>query len=136
MKKIDAAVLRETGFVAASTAVLSALMIAVFLMLGAWNFTVLFGALYGTFVAVLNFFLMGIGVQIAVGKEDPKDAQAVIRTSHSLRLLLLVLLSVGGVLIPWFHTVAALVPLLFPQIGMLIRSRFAPGDGKNKKGGA
>lgn len=133
MKKIETAILRETGYVAASTTVLSALMVAVFLVIGAWDLTVLFGALYGIFVAVLNFFLMGLGVQRAVNQQDPKEARNVIRTSHSLRLLLLMLLAVGGVLIPWFHTVAALVPLLFPQIGMLVRSRF---QGSDKEGGA
>lgn len=133
MRKVEAAVWRETVYVVCWTAVLSVLLQAVFLILGKWDLTVLFGNLWGAFASVLNFFLMGLGVQNAVAKEDPKDAKKVLQLSQSMRFLLLALFAIAGVLSPWFHTVAALVPFVFPQFGMLFRPRFG---GMDKEGGA
>ena len=117
MKKIDQTVVKETIYVAVWVLILSALMVAVFLLLGKWDLSVLWGSLYGSFAAILNFFLLGIGVQIAVAKEDPAEAKKVIRTSHSLRFLLLMILVVVGVVVPWFHSVASVVPRLRPRFG-------------------
>ena len=133
MRKIEAAVWRETVYVVCWTAVLSVLMQAVFLILGKWDLSVLFGNLLGAFASVLNFFLMGLGVQKAVEKEDPKDAKKVLQLSQSMRFLLLALFAVAGVVVPQCHTVAALVPFVFPQFGMLFRPRFG---GTDKEGGA
>ena len=72
--KIDKTVRRETLFVAVYTVILSALMEAVFLLIGKWDYTVLLGNLLGAGGAVLNFFLMGLTVQSAVMK-DEKDAK-------------------------------------------------------------
>lgn len=69
MKKIDEAVLKETKFIAVSVLILSALMEAVFLIIGKWDITVLFGNLLGGGFAILNFFLMGLTVQNAVTKK-------------------------------------------------------------------
>lgn len=135
MRKIDPAVRKETVYVALWTLILSVLMQAVFLVLGKWELSVLFGNFWGAAGAVLNFFLLGLGVQIAVSKTDPKEAQSVIRLSHTLRLLLLVVFAAVGVLVPVFQTVSAVVPLIFPQVGMLFRPKFG-GIDQDKEGGA
>ncbi|MBP3301043.1 MAG: hypothetical protein J6M34_06030 [Clostridia bacterium] len=135
MKKIDRAVWKETVYVALWTLILSALMQAVFLILGKWGLSVLLGNFWGAAGAVLNFFLLGIGVQHAVSQNDPKKAQTVIRLSHTLRLLMLVVFAAVGVLVPVFQTVAAVVPLIFPQVAMLFRPKFG-GIDENKEGGA
>ena len=133
MKKIERAILRETVYTACWVLILSLLMQAVFLLLGKWGWTVLTGNLLGAAVAVLNFFLLGLGVQKAAAKEDPKEAKQVIQVSYGARLLLVGVLAVVGVALPWFHSIAAVVPLLFPQIAMLFRPRFG---GMDKEGGA
>jgi len=133
MKKIESAVLRETGYVGCWVLILSILMQAVFLLIGKWDWTVLTGNLLGGFAALLNFFLMGLGVQQAAGKEDAKDVKRVVQVSYSLRMLLVGVFAVVGVVSPWFHSVAAVVPLLFPRIGVLFRPRFG---GRDKEGGA
>ena len=135
MKKIDRAVWKETVYVALWTLILSVLMQAVFLILGKWGLPVLLGNFWGAAGAVLNFFLLGIGVQRAVSQNDPKKAQTVIRLSHTLRLLMLVVFAAVGVLVPVFQTVAAVVPLIFPQVAMLFRPKFG-GIDENKEGGA
>ena len=90
MKKIDATVLKETRYITAVTLLLSVLLQAVFLILKKWDFTVLWGNLWGAFGAVCNFLLMGITVQNAVLKEE-KEARKLIQLSQSARMFFLIL---------------------------------------------
>ena len=99
MKRIDPTVLRETGYIAAFTLLLSVLMEAVFLLVGAWDLTVLFGNLLGALSAVANFFFMGIGVQKALGR-DADGAKRVVKLSQSTRYLLLVAVALIGYFVP------------------------------------
>lgn len=59
---------RETSFVALGTGILCVLMIGVFLILHRFDVSVLFGALLGGGFAILNFYLLAVGVQRAAGK--------------------------------------------------------------------
>lgn len=142
--KVDATVKRETGRIAAGTAVLSVLMIAVFLVLKKFDLTVLAGALWGTAFAVLNFFLLGLAVQKAAAEmngvtlpppekdeatgeevEAPPSEQALIakkkmQLSYSGRMLLMLLSAVLAFVLPFIHPIAGIVPLLFPRIVIMI----------------
>ncbi len=120
MKKIDATVLKETQYIGAVTLLLSLLLQAVFLIVRQWNLTVLWGNLWGAFGAVFNFFLMGITVQKAVRKEE-KEAKNLIKLSQSARMFFLIAIAGAGYLLPFFHTVAVVVPLLFPRIAVTLR---------------
>jgi hypothetical protein len=55
LSKIDPTVRRETVYIGVWVLVFSVLMEAVFLVLNAWDITVLLGNLLGAFAAVLNF---------------------------------------------------------------------------------
>ncbi len=123
MQKIDATVLRETFYIAAWVLIFSAAMEAVFLLLGAWDVSVLAGNLLGAAAAVLNFFLMGLTVQSALGKNE-KEAADRMRLSQALRTLMLFVIAMLAVLVPVFNMIAALVPLLFPRIAILFRPMF------------
>ena len=120
MKKIDATVLQETLYIGAVTLILSVLLQASFLVLGVWEFSVLWGNLWGAAGAVLNFLLMGITVQNAVLKEE-KEAKNLIRLSQSARMLFLFPIAGAGYFIPFFHTIAVVIPLLFPRIAVALR---------------
>ena len=63
--KVQAAVKRETGKIAAGVAVLSVLMVAVYLIIGRFSLPVLWGTLLGAAFAIGNFFLMALTVQQA-----------------------------------------------------------------------
>lgn len=136
MKKVDAVVLRETGFVALCSLVMSALMQAVFLVIGRWDISVLIGNAAGFAVGLLNFFLLGITVQNAVGKEE-KDARNAVKLSHTLRCLMIVA-AVGVMFILNYkkvipvNLIAMLIPILFPGVAVKFRM-FAYK--KNEKGG-
>lgn len=117
MRKIEPAVWKETRYIAVTTLLLGVAMQAVFLIIGKWSFSVLFGGLYGWAVALGNFFLMALTVQKAVG-QDQKDARRTIKLSQGLRLLGTFLLALAAYLIPALHTVAAILPYLFPRIAI------------------
>lgn len=124
MKKIDPTVRRETVYIAAWVIIFSALMEAVFLVGRWWDYTVLFGNLLGAFTAVLNFFLMGLTVQKALGKEE-KEARDLVKLSQTLRMFMQLAFAAVGFLIPSvFNVIAVLIPLLFPRIAIMLRPLF------------
>ncbi|MBE6613303.1 MAG: hypothetical protein E7632_12515 [Ruminococcaceae bacterium] len=134
MQKVDAVVRRETLYIAVWVIILSVLMEAVFLILGAWNVNVLFGNLLGGAAAVLNFFLMGLTVQKALTKTE-KEAKDLVRLSQTLRMLMLFVVAMIACLVPVFNLVAALVPLLFPRIAIMFRTLFGVREQAPSEGG-
>ena len=136
MKRIDRTVLTETGYVALWSAVLSVLMQAVFLLIKRWDITVLLGNLLGVLLSVLNFFLMGVTVQIALRK-DEKEAKNTLKISQTARFFMLFVGLVIGVLLPCFNTWAAVIPLLlFTRVAIFFRARRDKGQKKSKGGTA
>lgn len=119
-KNVDPTVKKETGFIALAVLILSVLTQAVFLIIGKWDCTVLAGNLYGAAIAVGNFFLMGLTVQHCLTMQ-PDDAKKRMKLSQQGRLLMLLVLCMVGAALPWFNTVALLVPQFFPRIGVTIR---------------
>ena len=136
MKKIDATVLKETRYILLWVLLLSALMEAVFLIVGSctsffsWDYTVLLGNLLGGAAGVLNFLLMGITVQRALTK-DEKEAKTAMKLSILYRFLLLVAVALVGALVPCFNIFAVLIPLFFPRIAIAFRPLFDKKKDKN-----
>ncbi len=128
MKKVDPVILKETKYLAVWVGVLSLLMQAVFLILRRWDYTVLLGNLLGGAAALGNFFLMGLAVQKALGK-DEKGAKSAMKVSQAYRTLLVLVLVIVGIVLPWFHTVTVILPIFFPRIGIAFRPLF------DKRGG-
>ena len=125
--KIDRTVKRETLYIAAFVLILSALMEAIFLIAGKWDYTVLLGNLLSGAAATANFFFLGVTVQKALTKE-PKKAEEMMNFSKRLRLFLQFAVALVGVLLSCFNTVAVLIPFFFPRIAILFR----PFIGKNQ----
>lgn len=132
MPKIDKTVQKETGYIALWVLIFSALMQATFLVIGKWDLTVLFGNLLGGALAVLNFFLMGIGVQKAVRKEE-KEARDLMKLSQTLRSFLVLVVVIVGIVLHCFHTVAVILPLFFPRIAVAIRPLFMKKEAGNSE---
>ena len=122
MKKIDETVLKETKFIALSVLILSALMEAVFLIIGKWDITVLFGNILGGGFAVFNFFLMGLTVQKAVTLEE-KEAKNSVKVSQLYRNFMLLAVAALGAGLSCFNTWAAIIPLFFPRIAIAVNIR-------------
>ena len=123
MKKIDPIVLKETIYIFAFTVIFSMLMQAVFLIVKAWNYTVLLGNILGIIAATLNFLLMGITVQNAVTK-DEKNAKNLMKLSQTGRLFMMFGFALVGYLVPVFNAIAVVVPFLFPRIAIMLRPFF------------
>ena len=70
--------------------------------------------------AVGNFFLMGLTVQSALGKEE-KEARRTVKMSQSLRLLMMFAVAIVGYLLSVFNTLAMIIPFLFPRIAVALR---------------
>ena len=129
MSKIDPAIKQETKYIALTTLILSALMEAVYLIIGQWNLAVLFGNLLGAAIGVLNFFLLGLGLQSAL-KKDEKDAKTTVAFSHTMRFLLMGGVIVLAVLLDFFAIIPTVLGLFFPGVGVYLKTFIL-----NKKGG-
>ena len=125
MSRIDPTVKKETGYIAGWVLLLSAVMELVFLLTGHMDYTVPLGNLLGGVAAILNFFLMGWTIQRAVGL-DEKAAAAKLKLSQLLRMLMLIVICCVGIALNCFQTVAVIVPLFFPRIGVATKRTVRP----------
>ena len=152
--KIEPAVQAETKKIAVGTAILTVLMIAVFLVLRQFDWRVLTGAALGYLATVGNFFAMAMTVQGVTNSmpvlprqeqeeteetdekknaplsDEAKQAGKKMQASFVLRMLLIgaiaaLAVTQTQVFNPW----AALLPLLFPNIIITLR-RFTGFDQK------
>jgi hypothetical protein len=123
MKKLDPVVIKETIYIAAVSLVFSVIMQAVFLVIGKWDYTVLLGNILGYAAIVINFLVMGFGVQKAVDKEE-KDAKALMKFSQSFRLIFMLIVAIIGKVVPVFNLITVVIPFLFPRIAVMLRPLF------------
>ena len=146
--KVQPAVQAETKKMALGVGVLTVLMIAVFLVIRQFDYTVLLGAILGFTAAVGNFFLMALTVQkVTEGmpvlpkrereeedaeegeteqplSDEAKRAGKQMQLSFLLRMLMLGGVAVLAITAPIFHPWASLLPMLFPRIVIALRSVF------------
>ena len=119
--KLQPASQREVKRIACGTAVGGVLLVAVMFLLskigiGAFDYRVFTGVIGGCVVAVLNFTLMCITIQRAVGMAEQKAMKAFIQGSYNGRLILQAGWIVAAYLMPWVNVFAAAIPLLFPNL--------------------
>ncbi|MBR2473566.1 MAG: hypothetical protein IKB51_00860 [Clostridia bacterium] len=123
MKKIDEAVIKETKYIAIWVLILSMLMQGVFLIINKWDYTVILGNVLSGAAVILNFFLMGLGVQNALEKEE-KDAKNALKLSRTYRFLFLTVVVIIGVVLPCFSTWTVVIPVFFPRLAICFRTLF------------
>ena len=119
--KLQAASKKEILRIAIGTAVCTAVMFVVFFVLSlfdicTFDYQVILGGLGGGLVAVINFAALCLTVQSAAQMDEKKQMKAKIQVSYNLRLFLQAAWIVAAFLLPWFHVVAAALPLLFPTV--------------------
>lgn len=119
MSRPDKTIIQNTVYIAFFSAIMSALMQAVFLVAGYWDIQVLLGNILGFIGAVGNFFLMGLTVGRAVNKEE-KEARDLMRLSQTLRNMGLLIIAVIGICVRIFNGIAVIVPLFFPRIAIAV----------------
>ena len=110
-----------------------AAMLGIFALLGSFDKTVLLGGIVGGAVAVANFFVMAIAVNIAADKaqnQDVKGGQATIKGSYMLRMLGMVVILFAFAKSGLCNVIALVVPLLFTRFTLTLQEFFKrkPGE--------
>ena len=119
--RIDPTVKRETLYIGIVTLIMSMLMQSVYLIIGKWGISILFGNLLVAGIGILNFFLLGVSVQKAVSS-DEKKAKEIMRASHALRYAGIIVLIVISLVFPKvFDMIATLISLLFATTAVFVR---------------
>lgn len=131
MKNVDKTVIKETKYILTFVVLLSVIMQLVFVVLGRWDYKVLLGNILSGTAGVLNFFLMGIGVQKALTK-DEKDAKATIKLSQTYRTLFIAVVLIIGFAVKVFNPLAVVIGMFFPRVAVSMRPIC---DKITKKGG-
>ena len=120
-------VLQETGIVAVGVSLCAAVMVGVFALMGLYDLSVLLGAVMGTVLTVLNFFVMAICASLAADKaaaQDVKGGQALISASQTGRYLVLGILLFACGRSGYFNLFALVLPLIFVQPTITIAEFF------------
>jgi len=114
--KIQKAIWKETCNITLGVVALSAVMQAVFFLIGKWDPTVLWGNLLGGGYAILNFFILGLTVQKVAADADEKRGKNLMQFSYSTRMYFTMVVVFLGISVPLFNWIAVFAPQLFPRI--------------------
>ena len=92
---------------------------------------ILISAAVGSLIAIVNFAIMCITVQSAVGMTDKKKMQAKFQLSYNARMVIQSGWIVASFLLKPIHFIAGAAPILFPKLTILylqITGRLLPPD--------
>ena len=123
--KLQPASQREVRRVTAGTLVCDVLLVAGLFLASQFDIgtfdlgKILLSAAIGSVIAVLNFALMCLTVQSAVGMADQKQMKAKFQLSYNVRMILQAGWTVAAFLIPGIHFVAGAAPVIFPKVTIL-----------------
>lgn len=124
--------LRELMFFGLGQLVCLGLMYGVFALLDKLTHKVLLGGLLGAALAMLNYFLMAMGVWAAADKAekgDPAGGKRMMTLSMLGRYLLMILVLVAGAKSGVCDVIAMLVPLALTRVLIFVGEFFRRKDG-------
>ena len=123
--KLQPASQREVRRIAVGTLVCDVLMVAGLFLASQFDIgtfdlgKILVSAAIGSVIAVLNFALMCLTVQSAVGMTDQKKMKAKFQLSYNARMILQAGWTVIACLVPGIHFIAGAAPVIFPKVTIL-----------------
>ena len=123
--KLQPASQREVRRIAGGTLVCDVLMVAGLFLASQFDIgtfdlgKILVSAAIGSVIAVLNFALMCLTVQSAVGMTDQKKMKAKFQLSYNARMILQAGWTVIAFLVPGIHFIAGAAPVIFPKVTIL-----------------
>ena len=123
--KLQPASQREVRRIAVGTLVCDVLMVAGLFLASQFDIgtfdlgKILLSAAIGSVIAVLNFALMCLTVQSAVGMTDQKKMKAKFQLSYNARMILQAGWTVIAFLVPGIHFIAGAAPVIFPKVTIL-----------------
>ena len=120
-------VIVETGKVAIGTTIGTLVMLGVFALLSKFDLTVLLGGIFGTIIAILNFFFMAVAADMAADKaqnQDVNGGKAMIQRSMLLRTAAMVVIFFALVKCGVCNVISLVVPLVFVRPTITIAEFF------------
>ncbi len=123
---------KQTLKILIGSVILAGIMIAVFALLGYFSLSVVSGAALGIVTAVLNFFLLALTLEYALGKGAGK-AQGIMGLSYTVRIVVIAVIVVFAIKAPYINYVATAIPLVFPRI-VIYALNFLDKDKKEEVG--
>lgn len=108
------------------------LLYAAFALLHRLNGKVLLGGALGAFTAILNYFLMAVGVYAAAARAeagDPVRARRVISLSMAGRFLLMIAILIVGAKSGYCDVIAMVIPLALFRVLIFVGEFFRRKDG-------
>lgn len=136
--KLQSASRKEILRISIGTLICDGIMIAgLFLLsqfgIGKFTFSrILLGAVFGSVVAIANFTILCLTVQIAAEMDNKRKMKAKFQLSYNIRLMLQAAWVVACFVIPQIHFVAGAAPILFPNVVIFyLQSKnklFAPSE--------
>lgn len=109
-------ILRQTGEIALGVALCTGLMLVIYYGIGKFSMQVLWGAVAGFALGVLNFLIMAVMACRAADKAQEQDVNAgkvLMQGSYFARLVLLFAVLVVLVKTGWCDPLAMVIPLVF-----------------------
>ena len=120
--KLQSASRKEIRRIALGTLVCDGIMIAGLFLLSQFDIgkfdlpRILLGAACGSVIAVLNFTILCLTVQSAVGITNQRKMKAKFQLSYNIRMVLQAAWVIVCFAVPQIHFVAGAVPILFPNV--------------------
>jgi len=135
--KLQSASKKEIKRIAIGTGALDVILVAGLFLLSQFGIgtfqlgKIILSALIGSAIAILNFTIMCLTIQSAVGMEDMKKMKAKFQLSYNGRMILQAGWVVASFLIPQIHFIAGAAPVIFPKVTILYlqaRGKLLPPD--------
>ena len=120
--KLQSASKKEIKRIAAGTGVLDLLLVAGLFLLSQFDIgkfdlpRILLGAVCGSVIAIINFTILCLTVQMAVEMTNQRKMKAKFQLSYNIRLALQAGWVVACFAVPQIHFVAGAAPILFPNV--------------------
>ena len=119
--KLDPEVKKEMRFMALGCAVCSAAVALVFIIIGKFDLSVLWGTLIGYALAVGNFCLMSFGIIKALETGDEAAAKLKMRSSYIWRTIVMLAIMALSIAVEFIHWVPVLASVFYPRIIITVR---------------
>ena len=119
---MDESIKKDIRGIIGGSALLCALMCAVYFALGKFTSGVLFGAVLAMIFITVNYLYLASSVSKAL--EMGEDGARYIQKSYGGRLLLHIACGALAYLLPFVDTAAGIIPLLFPRAAIYAMQLF------------
>ena len=135
--KLQPASKKELRRIAAGTVVCDVILVAGLFLASQFDIgtfepgKILLSCAIGSCIAVLNFAIMCLTVQSAVGMTDQKQMKAKFQLSYNARMIIQAGWTVIAFLVPGLHFIAGAAPVIFPKVTILYlqaRGKLLPPD--------